>query len=125
MKFLTLETINSLHEILIEKFGGKKGIRDIGLLESAYNSPFATFGGESFFVTLEEKIARLSYGLIKNHPYVDGNKRIGAAVIIELLKLNNIEFNITVSELINISKGVAEGSIDYLDLLKFIIENTN
>ena len=73
---LTKEQILMLHSDLIKKTGGSDGIRDIGLLESALETPFQSYGGEELYPSIQAKAARLCYGLVKNHAMVDGNKRI-------------------------------------------------
>lgn len=77
MKLLTKKQIILLHRQLINETGGSDGIRDEGLLESAVLSPFQTFDGSELFPSVEEKAARLDFGLIKNHAFADGNKRNG------------------------------------------------
>ena len=83
-----------LHEQLIAETGGSSGLRDEGMLDSALNAPFQTFGGEDVYPSLQQKAARLCFGLVKNHPFVDGNKRIGAHVMLVFLALNGIELQI-------------------------------
>lgn len=78
MKILSKEQILDLHTYLIETSGGSDGVRDDGLLDSALNAPFHNFDGVEFFPSVQAKVARLCYGLISNHPFVDGNKRIKA-----------------------------------------------
>ncbi len=77
MKILSKQQVLKLHEILIAQSGGSPEIRDDGLLESALNAPFQSFDDTDLYPSLLEKAARLGYGLINNHPFVDGNKRIG------------------------------------------------
>ena len=79
-----------LHEQLIAETGGSSGLRDEGMLDSALNAPFQTFGGEDIYPSLQQKAARLCFGLVKNHPFVDGNKRIGAHVMLVFLALNGV-----------------------------------
>lgn len=78
MKRLSKRQVVMLHEQLIRETGGTAGIRDDGLLESALEAPFQEFGGVSVYPSVQQKAARLGFGLVKNHPFVDGNKRIGA-----------------------------------------------
>ena len=78
MKTLSQKQILALHSALIKEFGGSDGVRDEGLLESALAAPFQTFGGEPVYPSLQAKAAQLGFGLVCNHPFVDGNKRIGA-----------------------------------------------
>ena len=79
-----------LHEQLIAETGGSSGLRDEGMLDSALNAPFQTFGEEDVYPSLQQKAARLCFGLVKNHPFVDGNKRIGAHVMLVFLALNGV-----------------------------------
>ncbi|MDR2568732.1 MAG: Fic family protein, partial [Oscillospiraceae bacterium] len=76
MKKLSKEQVLLLHCELINAHGGSDGIRDESLLDSAISAPFQTFGGQSMFPSIQQKAVRLGYGLIMNHPFIDGNKRI-------------------------------------------------
>ena len=82
MIILSKEQILNLHSQLIKKFGGIDGIRDEGLLESALNNSYSAYFGLENYPTVEEKAARLAYSLTKNHPFLDGNKRIGVLIIL-------------------------------------------
>jgi len=124
MKKLTKWQITILHEILVKYSGGAEGIRDIGLLDSAIEAPFIAFGGVSNYPTLPSKAARLAYGLIKNHPFVDGNKRIGILAMISFLELNGVRLVSSDDELVKIGLGLADGSIDEKMLLEFIIDHS-
>lgn len=88
---LSKHQILLIHDQLIAETGGSSGLRDEGMLDSALNSPFQTFGGEDVYPSLQQKAARLCFGLVKNHPFVDGNKRIGAHAMLVFLALNGIE----------------------------------
>ena len=77
-----------LHEQLLEATGGSSGLRDEGMLDSALNAPFQTFGGEDVYPSIQQKATRLCFGLVKNHPFVDGNKRIGAHAMLVFLALS-------------------------------------
>lgn len=85
---LTKEQILLLHTQLIETTGGSDGIRDIGLLESALESPFQSYGGVELYPSIQAKAARLCYGSVKNHAMIDGNKRIGCHAMLVFLALN-------------------------------------
>ena len=87
------EEVVTIHNLAIESFGGKNNIRDTALLESALNRPFATFDGIDLYPTLIEKAAALAESIIKNHPFHDGNKRIGYVILIAILIRNNIDIN--------------------------------
>ncbi len=113
--------IIALHDALIAETGGDTGLRDEGLLESALNAPFQSFGTVEPFPSIQQKAARLGYGLIKNHPFVDGNKRIGAHAMLVFLALNGIELEYTQEELSDVIIKVAAGECGFDHLLKWII----
>ena len=123
MRLLSLEQVLQLHDMLIEEFGGIEGIRDNGLLNSALNSPFATFGGKYLYSSLQAKAAQLGFGLIKNHPFLDGNKRIGAHVMLVFLAINGIELFYTQEELVEVILKVASGETNAQGLLEWILEH--
>jgi death-on-curing protein len=81
---IDIQTVESIHNILIDKFGGSKGIRDIGALEASLARPYATFDQKELYPTSIDKAAAVFESLIINHPFVDGNKRI-AYVIMRIL----------------------------------------
>lgn len=114
-------TVLRLHNALLETFGGTAGIRDDGLLESALNAPFATFGGQYLYPSVQAKAAQLGFGLVCNHPFVDGNKRIGAHVMLVFLAINGIELDYTQEELIDIILQIASGRAKAADLLEWIL----
>ena len=109
MKVLSKRQILLLHQQLVDETGGSPGLRDEGLLDSALNAPFQAFGGTSAFSSLQQKAARLCYGLVKNHPFVDGNKRIGAHAMLVFLAVNGLELSYTQQELADIVFQVAAG----------------
>ena len=83
--YLSLEQVLGLHRIQLQRFGGAAGLRDRGLLESALARPQMTFGGEDLYPDIPAKAAALLHSLVANHPFVDGNKRVGAHAGILLL----------------------------------------
>ena len=99
MIVLSKKQVLALHSQLIAETGGTDGIRDDSLLDSALNAPFQSFDGVDAFPSIVPKAARLGYGLIKNHAFVDGNKRIGVHVMLVFLALNKIELEYTQTEL--------------------------
>ena len=123
MTILSKEQIISLHAQLIKETGGVGGLRDEGLLDSALNAPFQSFGSIEPFPSIQQKAARLGYGLIMNHPFIDGNKRIGAHVMLVFLALNGIELEYTQDELASEILSVASGDSGFEHLLKWIIEH--
>lgn len=124
MKRLSKEQVIKIHNMLISQTGGSDGIRDEGLLESALNAPFETFDGEYIYRTIKAKAAKLGYFLVKNHPFIDGNKRIGILVMITFLEINGVEVTCTDEELITLGLDLADGTIDDEDLLNWIIDHS-
>jgi len=113
MKTLSREQILLLHTHLINRYGGIHGVRDEALFDSALNAPFQSFDGYDFYPTVSDKAVRLGYGLVENHPFHDGNKRIGALVLLTTLDLNNIQFEATNQELEQTFIDLAAGTVDY------------
>lgn len=120
---LDKQEILLLHKQLIDSSGGSYELRDEALLDSALNAPFQTFGGRDLYPTTLQKAVRLGYGLIRNHPFVDGNKRIGTHAIVIILELNHISLNYDDSELTDIIMQAADGSADEQELLKWVREH--
>jgi len=123
MKKLTKEQVLSLHHDLIETYGGSDGLRDEGLLDSALAAPFQTFDGRSVLPSVQQKAVRLGFGLIMNHPFVDGNKRTGTHVMLTMLAMNGIELDYTQKELYEIILAIASGITSYEELLKWVLDH--
>ena len=121
MKVLTVGHILLLHEQLCTETGGSQGLRDEGLLRSALSAPFQSFNGNDAYPSLQQKAARLAFGLVKNHPFVDGNKRIGAHAMLVFLALNGIELTYTQRSLSDLILSVAAGSCGYEDILRWLL----
>lgn len=92
----------------------------MGLLESALEQPFATFAGQELYPTLTDKAARLGFSLISNHPFVDGNKRIGVFAMLIFLQINGASLTCTNDDVIRLGLGVASGSMKYDAMLDWI-----
>ncbi|MCD8122769.1 MAG: type II toxin-antitoxin system death-on-curing family toxin [Clostridiales bacterium] len=120
MIILSKEQILLLHTQLLEETGGSDGIRDEGLLDSALNAPFQGFGNTDVFPSIQQKAARLGYGLVKNHAFIDGNKRIGAHAMLVFLALNKVELDYTQEELSEIFLQIAAGESGFEELLRWI-----
>ena len=117
------EKVLLLHRLLIEATGGADGVRDIGLLDSALESAYATFDGKELFPSKEEKAARLGVGLISNHAFVDGNKRIGMYVLLSFLEVNGIQIEATNEKVVEVGLALASGDMKYEGLLAWILEH--
>ena len=109
MIFIDIEDVLLFHEKIIKQAGGSDGMRDIGLIESAIKRPFATFDGTQLYLDDIDKISCMVYSLINNHGFVDGNKRIGIAVMLLLSRLNGIELIYDQKELVELGLNIASG----------------
>lgn len=114
------EKVLLLHKIIAEATGGSIGVRNEGLLDSALESAFSGFGDREFYPSKEETGACLGYCLITNHAFVDGNKRIGIYVMLAFLEMNGIPLRCTDDEIVTIGLGLADGTMGYEDLLRWV-----
>ena len=112
-----------IHSYLIEVSGGAEGLRDEAALESALRAPFQTFSGEDLYPGKLRKAAALCFGLIQNHPFVDGNKRIGVHLCDVFLELNGIKLDYTDEDLVQLGLSVADGSWGMPDILAWIMRH--
>ena len=120
MILFSKQQLIAIHDQIVLATGGTTGIRDGGLLDAAIAAPWQTFGGNELFPSLEEKAARLGYGLVNNHPFIDGNKRIAAVATLEILALNGVNLSYSQSELSDIFLEVAGGRSNPDILLEWI-----
>lgn len=111
IEYLDLKKVLELHQTAIAQSGGTPGLRDRGLLESAVAQPQMTFGGNDLFPTIADKAAALGFSLIANHPFIDGNKRVGHAALETFLVLNGWQLCASVDEQEQIILSVAAGSL--------------
>jgi death-on-curing protein len=121
MKRLSYETVIALHSELISQSGGMDGVRDGNMLDASINSPFLTFNGQYLYPTLQAMAAHLAFSLIKNHPFLDGNKRIGILSMLVFLEINGLPVTCTNEELAALGWGLADNSITEPDLIEWII----
>ncbi len=117
---LTTETVLAIHAASLARFGGLDGIRDEGLLASALAQPFHTFGDDELYPTVAQKAARYAYGIISNHPFVDGNKRTATAVMGTFLRKAGYRFKPRHEDLLTTIMGVAAGPVSYEELVRWI-----
>ena len=111
MNYFSNEQIVKIHSSLITKTGGIDGIREYNLLDSSLKSIFQTFDGRKLYPSILDKAAQLCYSLIENHPFLDGNKRIGVHLMLIFLKINGIDLNYTQKELIDFGLKIASGKM--------------
>jgi death-on-curing protein len=112
MRYLALAEVVDLHRRLLEATGGAPGIRDLGALESAIAQPRMTFGGVDLYPTLVEKAAALCFSLVENHPFRDGNKRVGHAAMETFLVLNGAELDAQLGDQERVMLELAAGRFD-------------
>ena len=120
---LTKEQVLMLHDQLIEATGGSKGIRDEGMLESALMNPYQSFGGIELYPSIQAKAAQLCFGIVKDHPMIDENKRLGTHVMLVFLVLNDYELSYSQKELSDTILLLAAGKLQSEDILQWIIEH--
>ena len=120
MRYLTMAEVVELHRRLLQATGGASGIRDFGALESAIAQPKATFAGRDLYSSLAEKAAALAFSLVQNHPFVDGNKRVGHAVMETFLVLNGSEIDAPVDDQEHLVLDFAAGRIGRGDLTDWL-----
>ena len=120
IKFLLADILN-FHAQLENR---SSGVRDLGLIESAVNAPFQTFGGEDLYPTIFDKAAQLAYGLTENHGFVDGNKRAAIHSMMVYLLLNDFDIIADEDEIFQISMGLAAGKISSAELSEWLQHNS-
>lgn len=119
MIFLSLDDILESHQNQIETYGGGQGIRDIGLLESAIAQPEACFGGQFLHADVFEMAAAYLYHLVMNHPFVDGNKRVGLEAALIFLEVNDQRLNAIDEELVDLVLKTTMGQVGKPEIAEF------
>ena len=125
LRFLTLGEVVELHRRLLIDSGGAPGIRDVGLLESAMAQPRATFDGSDLHPTLIDKAAALGFSLVANHPFVDGNKRIGHAAMEVFLVLNGYQIQASIGDQERLMLDLASGTLDREQLAAWLRQHVS
>ena len=121
---ILLEDILKLHELSIERFGGSHGIREPGLLESAISRPFQTFDGNELYPSVIQKSSALVESLVKNHPFVDGNKRTGAIALVAFLEEEGFSFLADEESFYNLIISISTGERSFDEIVTWLKENT-
>ena len=109
--FLTLDEVLAIHADQIRRYGGKGGLRDLALLQSALGTTETTFEGDYLHTDLFEMAAAYLFHIVRNHPFVDGNKRTGLMVALVFLGLNDLELTVDPKELFELVSGVSTGEV--------------
>jgi death-on-curing protein len=118
--FLTLDEVIALHADQIERYGGRPGIRDLGLLQSALGTPSATFEERFLHEGLHEMAAAHLFHIVRNHPFVDGNKRVGLMVLLAFLGLNSRRLDANAQEVEDLVLGIARGRVSKAETAVFV-----
>ncbi len=122
--YLSIEQVLELHRAQLEHFGGRGGVRDRGALEAAVARPAATFDGEDLYPDLAAKAAALMESLVMNHPFADGNKRVGIAAAELFVLVNGNALAATDAELEEVTLALARGEVDVLSLTIWLRQRT-
>jgi death-on-curing protein len=122
VRYLTLSEVLALHRLVAEQSGGSAAVRDLGALESAVAQPRMTFEGRDLYATLAEKAVALGFSIIQNHPFVDGNKRVGHASMETFLVLNGHELRASIDESERVVIEVASGKCGREQFLRWVQE---
>ena len=122
--FLGLEEVLAIHRDQIQRYGGSPGIRDLGTLQSALAMPAASFGGRYLHQDLFEMAAAYLFHIVSNHPFVDGNKRVGAVAAFIFLSLNGVELKASGASFGKVVMRVAKGEANKAEVAKFLRNNS-
>ena len=120
MRYLSLSEIFELHALIISSSGGSRGIRDINALESAINQPRQTFDQKDLYPDIVTKAAALCFSLVMNHPFIDGNKRVGHASMETFLILNGYEIISSVDEQERVMLELAAGKMSRINFSEWL-----
>lgn len=123
MLFLSVRQVVEIHRRVVRQSGGSFGIRDHGALESSVFQPLQAFGDQELYPSLVEKAAALGYFLVQNHPFIDGNKRVGHAAMETLLILNGFEISASVDEQETTILALASGATSRADFTAWLIQH--
>lgn len=122
--FLTLEEVLEIHAEMIDRYGGSAGVRDQGVLESAIAAPQSGFGGQYLHTDLYHMAAAYLFHITKNHPFIDGNKRVGAMAAFVFLRLNKLDLTATQSAFERTVRAVPESKISKDEIANFFKKHT-
>lgn len=119
-KYLTLEEVLCIHDMLIEKFGGSHGVRDLGLIESALARPSAGFGDYEAYPDIHLKSVVLAHSLLKNHPFIDGNKRTAMMAMEQFLFINGLTITAKKGDICQLALNIENNSLDEQSIADWI-----
>ena len=124
VRYLSLVEVLELHRRIVERTGGATGLRDLGALQTALAQPRASYGGEALYPSVEQQAAALGYSLVLNHPFVDGNKRVGHAAMAVFLALNGRELTSDIDEAERMMLNLAAGALTREQLVAWVRRST-
>jgi death on curing protein len=121
---ISKDSVLTLHELSIIRYGGSDGIRDEGLLDSAIARPYQTFGGEDLYPSVLDKAAAIAESLIVNHPFTDGNKRTGFLAMLVILNEAGIEISVSNDAIYHFILNISTGELKFKQIVAWLRENT-
>ncbi len=124
IQYLSLIQVLAIHDIMIKRFGGSLGIRDRGLIESAIARPNASFDGKDLYKSLFDKTAALLHSLLKNHAFVDGNKRTSLSAAGIFLAMNGYKLQNNHKEEITFALKIANDELSFEEISQWLAENS-
>ncbi|GAH46760.1 unnamed protein product [marine sediment metagenome] len=120
IRYLTIGEVLEIYRRVMEQSGGTAGIHNLSGLKSALAQPRMTFGGQDLYASIAEKTAALGFSVINNHPFVDGNKRVGHAVMEVFLMLNGFEIEASAKDQEKVIPDVASGKIERKEFVNWL-----
>ncbi|HPI85231.1 MAG TPA: type II toxin-antitoxin system death-on-curing family toxin [Bacteroidales bacterium] len=120
---INIEIVKYFHSILIDEFGGSTGIRDLNALNAAIQRPYSTFDGKDLYPTIYDKAAALVESLVKNHAFIDGNKRIGYVMLRFFLIESGYDLSASQTDKYNFIIEISKGNLDFDNIKKWIVQN--
>ena len=120
---INIEIVKYFHSILIDEFGGSIGIRDLNALNAAIQRPYSTFDGKDLYPTIYDKAAALVESLVRNHAFIDGNKRIGYVMLRFFLIESGYDLSASQTDKYNFIIEISKGNLDFDSIKKWIVQN--
>jgi death-on-curing protein len=122
---INIEIVEYFHIILIDEFGGSNGIRDLNALIAAIQRPYSTFDGKDLYPTIYDKAAALVESLVKNHAFIDGNKRIGYVMLRFFLMESGYDLSTSQTEKYSFIIEISKGNLDFEGIKEWIVRNAH
>jgi death on curing protein len=123
MKWVSVDSVIEIHKMVINSTGGSQGVRSLDALESALNSPLATFDGTDLYPNIVGKAAMLLNSITNNHPFIDGNKRTAFVVTVTILEDNDYKTQFTQEEVVSFMLHIAQGNVNQTEIKQWLEEH--